>query len=345
MHEAEVIFQIGRRAFGGHIHKRLGNQPLPGHRVHALHRLIGILFHTGVVHCAVRADIEVILAGFQAAHAKQRTGKAEHIDTALVVVVLAGEQALYRIGAVECLRVGNHAAQQRDKLVGIPCRVLSDKQVGAVGAVVAEISVIDVLAEHVDRSHAVNRAGHGVHIGNDVAHVIIILGDGFGAAAVGGHNLNVHLARSRHIRLVRHHAQRVACAGGKRALAVEQLLDPVHAHQRHTLDVVYAVKVRAEVDGAGIGIAGDGQPDDRVGVQICLEIRHHVEVLGDIDDRPGLACLGQLQGGAAHHIDFVQAFLPVVEFLVRAVALVFVLKSNAKGILYLNPGRPQLAAL
>ena len=312
--------------------------------MHAVHGLVGSGFLTGVMELAIGADVQVILTGLQAAHAEQHAGKAEHIHTALVVVVLTGEQALDGIGAVQGLGIGDHAAQQGNQFIGVPRSVLTHEQVGALGAVVAIVRLVDVLTQHVDGLNA----GHGalgVHAGNDVAGSVVILGDGLNRGAFQVDHVDGHLAGGRHVGSVDGGSGGVRGVGSESALAVQQLLHPVNAHQRHTLDVVDAVKVGGEVDGAGGGVAGDGQTNDGVLLQISLEVGHLVQILGNVHDGASLAVLGQLGSGTGDHVDLIEALLPVLELVAGGVALVLVLKDNIQHLLDLDPGGLEVAGV
>ena len=344
VHEAQVVLQVGLGALFGHIGECLGNQALLNHGVHAVQSFKGLHLLTGIVQHAVFAHVQVILAGLQAADAEQDAGKAEHIHTALVVVVLTGEQALDGIGAVQALGVGDDAAQQGDQLVGVPGSVLADEQVGALGAVVAVVGLVDVGTQHVDSCDAVHLTGL-VHLGNDVAGSVIVLGDGLNSGALCIDHFDLHGALGGHVGLVNSLGGGAAGLGGELAFAVQQLGDPVNTHQGHTLDVVDAVKVGGEVDGAGGGVAGDGQADDGVGLQVGLEVGHLIQVFGDVDQSAGLAVLGQDGSGAADHVHFVQSVFPVLEFLGGAVALVLVLEDNIQDVLDLDPGGLQVAGV
>ena len=343
MHEAQVVLQVGSGGFFSHLHESLGDQAFLNHLVHLGHGVVGIQLLTGVMQLAISADPQEVLTGLQAAHAEQGASEAEHIHTALVVVVFTGEQALHSVGAIQGLGVGHHAAQQGNQLVSIPGSVLADEQIGTLGAVVAIVSGVDVGTQHVDSSNAVQLASL-VHLGNDVAGSIIVLGDLFHGGAVQGHNVDLHGAGGGHVGGVHGGSQLVGSLGGEFTLAVQQLLHPVNAHQGHTLDVVHAVEVGGEVDGAGIGVAGDGQAHNGVGFQISLEVGHHVQVLGNVHDGASLAVLRQLGSGAAQHVNFVQTILPEVELVGSAVALVLVLELHAQDVLDLDPGGLQVAS-
>ena len=344
VHEAQIILQVGLGALFGLVNEGLGDQALFGHGVHVFQSLVGGHFLTGVIEEAVFTHVQEILTGFQTADAEQDACEAEHVNTALVVVVLTGEQALDGIGAVEGLGVGNHAAQQGDQLVSVPGSVLTHEQVGAGGAVVAVVSGVDVGAEHIDGLHTGDGTGL-VHQRNDVAGSIIVLGDGLHSGTLGVDHVDFHHALGGHIGLVDGLGGVAAGIGGEFTLAVQQLLHPVHTHQRHTLDVVDTVEVGGEIDGAGGGVAGDGQPDDGVGFQVGLEVGHLVQVLGDVHQSAGLAVLRKSGSGAGDHVHLVQAVFPVLEFLGGVVALILVLEGDAQNILDLHPGGLQVAGV
>ena len=232
---------------------------------------------------AVSTDVEVILAGFKAADAEQSAGEAEHIHTALVVVVFTGEQSLHSVGTVEGLRVGNDAAEQCDQLISVPCGILSDEQVGTLGAIIAVVGSINVSPEHIDSGYTVKGTGC-VHGSNNVAGSIIVFGNSLNACAVQRDNIHIDLAFSGHVRLVNSSCKFLAGVGTELAFTVKQLLDPVNTHQRHTLDVVDTIKVRAEINSAGIHVAGDGKADNGIRFQIGAEIRHLIQIFGYVDN-------------------------------------------------------------
>ena len=293
---------------------------------------------------AIGADIEVILTGFQTTDTEEDTGEAEHIDTALVVVIFTGEDALDLVSTIEGLRIGDDAAKQSNEFVNIPGSVLTNEEVGAFGAIIAIVSFIDVLAEHVDSRDAIDNTG-GIHLFNDIAGCIIILGDGFNRLAIGGHDVDIDLAGSRHIRIINRGLDVVAGFSGEFTFAIQQLLNHVDTHQRHTFDIVHTIEVGAEVDRAIINVTGDGKADDRVGIQISLEVRHLIQIFSDVDNSAGFAVFGQFRSSTGEHIDLVKLFFPVIEFSGSAVALVFVFENDTESVLDFNPCRLQIAGV
>ncbi len=344
MHEAQVVLQVVLGLDVLAVDESLGEQAFLGQGVHLGQRFVGFFFLTGILEFALFVHIQVVLTGFQAAHAEQGAGEAEHVDPALVVGVFTGEQALDGVGAVQGLGVGNHAAQQGHEFVHVPGGVLADEQVGALGAVVAVVSLVDVFTEHVDRGHAVDLARF-VHLGDDVAGSVIVLGHDLGGGAVGGRGFDLDLALERHVGGVHSGVQLLAGFRGEFAFAVQQLLHHVHTHQGHTLDVVDTVEVGAEVDGARFGVAGDGQLNDGVFIQVSLEVRHLIQVRADVDHQARFAGFAQLGGGAGQHIHLIQLLFPVVKLSGSAVALILVFKDNVQLFLNRHPGGLEVAGV
>ena len=291
---------------------------------------------------AFRVNVQVVLTAFKAANAEQVSREPEHVDPALVVSVFPAEQALHNFRAVQGLGVRNHAAQQRNQFVRVPRGVLSDEQVGAVVAIVSAVGLVDVFAQHVHGLHAVQFARF-VHLRDDVAVGVVVLGHDFNRVArqVGGLDLN--LASRGHVGGVNRSSQLLGSFRGELAFAVQQLLHPVNAHQGHPLDVVNAVEVGAEVDGAGVSAAGDGQQNDGVRFQIGLEVRHLIQIVRKVHDQAVFARFAQLRRRTAQHVNVVHLLFPVIEFGRSAVALINAVELDSQRILDRNPGGLQVA--
>ena len=183
----------------------------------------------------------------------------------------------------------------------------------------------------------------GVHLGDDVAGLVIILGHDLGGGAVGSGSFDLHLALGGHVGSVHGGSQLLAGFGGEFTLAVQQLFNEVNAHQGHTLDVVHAVEVGAEVDGAGVSAAGDGQQNDGVRFQIGLEVRHLIQIVRKVHDQAVFARFAQLRRRTAQHVNVVHLLFPVIEFGRSAVALINAVELDSQRILDRNPGGLQVA--
>ena len=185
----------------------------------------------------VVAYIEVIRSGFKTANTEEGTCETEHINSSLVVVVFTGEETLNTVGAVKSLRVGHYAAEESNQFVGVPCRVLTYKQIGTGGTVVSVISLVDVCTEHVNGLNTANSAGF-VHLGDDVSALVVIFGNGFRTGSVKFNCFDFNLAACGHIRLIYGSRSGVAGFSRESAVAVKQLGYPVNSHKRHTLYIV-----------------------------------------------------------------------------------------------------------
>ena len=295
--------------------------------------LISFCILTCIVQSAIVAYIQVILTGLKAADAEQCAGETEQIYAALVVVLFTCEQALDGICAIQCLRVSLHAAQQSYQLVCVPCGILANEQIGTLCSIVSAVSFVDVCTEHIDSSYAVHRTCF-VHLGNDVACCVIVLCNLLSLCAVSADYVNFDLALCGHIRLINRIRCSIGSIRGELAFAVKELLYPVNTHQRHTLDIVNTVEIGAEIDSACVGVAGDGETNDRVSIQICLEVRHGIKILSDIYKASCLAVLCQQSRCTGNHIYVAETLFPILELFAGAVALIFVFELNAE--LFLN---------
>ena len=342
MHKAEIVLKHCSRAFLGIVDKGSRDKTFLSHVVHSLNSNVGSLLLTSVVEFVVVAYIQVILSGLKTANAEQRARETEHINTSLVVVILTGEQTLDSVGAVECLSVRSYAAKQSNQLVSVPSSVLTAEQIGTSGSVVSAVCLVDILTEHIYSVNAAHRTGV-IHLSNDVAGSVVILGYFLGAVAVLCNYLNLNLSACGHIG----RCGRTAAVSSEIAVAVKQLLYPVNSHQWHTLDIVYTVKVRSKVDSADVAltvVTCDRQTNDGVSVKICLEVGHLVKVLSKIYYLTCGACLSQIGCGTAYHIYLGKSFLPELPLLGSAVALILVLKYHTELFLYSYPCRLKIAS-
>ena len=300
---------------------------------------------------AVGSDIQEVLAGFVAAHAEEQAAQAVDVIAAAAGVFFTGEQALDRIGAVQALGIGHDAAQQGDHFVSVPAGIVSAEQVGTGGSVISVIGLVDILAQHVDRFNAAHDALF-VHLRDDVAVGVIVLGQHLHSRAVRGGSFDLDLAFGGHEGLVHGFSRILAGFGFESAFAVQQLLQVVHTHQGHLFDVVHTVKVRGEVERAGVGVRGDGQADDGVLVQVLHHVRELVGILGQVDQGAGFAVSVHGSGRAEHHVNVFQLFFPVFEFLGIAVALVgasvhdhVVAGDLGQDLFHFHPGGLQVAGV
>ena len=342
MHEAQVVGQHGGGVFVGGVDEGSGHQTFLNHGVHSSHSLVGSSVHTSIVQLAVSADIQVILTGFQTTDAEQSAGEAEHIDTALVVVILTGEQTKDGVGAVQSLSICHDTTQQSHQFVSIPSSVLTNEQVSTVGAVVAVVSLVDVLTKHIYSLNAV-KGSCCVHKSNNVACLIIILSDLLNAGSISLNNVDLYLAAGGHVGSVNCCCKLLRSLCSEFTLTVKELLNPVGSHKGHTLNVVYTVEVGGEVDSTVGGVTCDGKTNDGVSFKISLEVRHVVKVFSNVNNLACYACLGKLGSGTAYHINVTELFLPVLEFLGSGFALVMILKLNAENVLNLNPSGLKVA--
>ena len=252
--------------------------------IHLVHRIEGFhraFFGAHIAQGAVIFDVEPAIAGFAAADAEELE-EAPEVGDALVGDFTREERNDDFVGiAGEGARVRFDAAEEGDEFVDVISSFATNEEFAPL-AVCFAIGRVDVLAKGFDEFRAGLR-GKGILLGDDVLRVLLGDGDLLGRLGAVGviKDVDGRVDRFRGNRGVLLHVDRFAIKGGK-ITGVKKLLHPVFAEEEHLLDVVVAVEVRGIVDAAVRGV--DDLPDGGVVFKELLEVRHHVEILREVQD-------------------------------------------------------------
>ena len=257
------------------------------HLVHVLESRDNFGGATDVFEFAVFADVVEAVAGFRATDAEEGH-EAPEVGDAVVAGLTREERNdhLASVGLVEIAKeetgVEGDAAEEHDELVNVIRGLVGEEEIGALLAIGAGIGLVDPGTERLDGSLTVEGAD-GIEFGDDGSGILLVDLDEFRGGGILFRDFDLGVEGRGHVAGVMASLEgEIGVEAGRGGRAVEEFLDPVVTHHEHALDVFEAVEVRGVEDLAFA--VGDGLLDDRVGFEEGLEVRHLVEMLGDVDE-------------------------------------------------------------